>query len=192
MWWRETMNPRLLLSLSSPWAWPCDQHDSPTWSPCNPHMPVRGLDGWRGAGFACCPLLLSCLDARIITHAPSPLSFLPTQLHPLLSHTQSTMTTNISKKRKFIADGVFYAELNEVRAGRGLRRGEGGEGGGGGVDRAGGQQHAAAQEDAVSWAGGAGLATAALAGRPLEAACGGWRTGGRERRGWSGKGRTVA
>jgi hypothetical protein len=39
------------------------------------------------------------------------------------------MTTNISKKRKFIADGVFYAELNEVRAGRGLRRGaEGGEG----------------------------------------------------------------
>ncbi len=25
------------------------------------------------------------------------------------------MTTNISKKRKFIADGVFYAELNEVR-----------------------------------------------------------------------------
>ena len=43
------------------------------------------------------------------------------------------MTTNISKKRKFIADGVFYAELNEVRAGRGLRRGEGGEGGRGGV-----------------------------------------------------------
>lgn len=26
------------------------------------------------------------------------------------------MTTNISKKRKFVADGVFYAELNEVRA----------------------------------------------------------------------------
>ena len=26
------------------------------------------------------------------------------------------MTTNISKKRKFIADGVFYAELNEVCA----------------------------------------------------------------------------
>jgi hypothetical protein len=25
------------------------------------------------------------------------------------------MTTNISKKRKFVADGVFYAELNEVR-----------------------------------------------------------------------------
>lgn len=24
-------------------------------------------------------------------------------------------TTNISKKRKFVADGVFYAELNEVR-----------------------------------------------------------------------------
>lgn len=24
------------------------------------------------------------------------------------------MTTNISKKRKFVADGVFYAELNEV------------------------------------------------------------------------------
>lgn len=24
------------------------------------------------------------------------------------------MSTNISKKRKFVADGVFYAELNEV------------------------------------------------------------------------------
>ena len=23
--------------------------------------------------------------------------------------------TNISKKRKFVADGVFYSELNEVR-----------------------------------------------------------------------------
>jgi len=25
------------------------------------------------------------------------------------------MAANISKKRKFVADGVFYAELNEVR-----------------------------------------------------------------------------
>jgi hypothetical protein len=25
------------------------------------------------------------------------------------------MSTNITKKRKFVADGVFYAELNEVR-----------------------------------------------------------------------------
>lgn len=24
------------------------------------------------------------------------------------------MATNMSKKRKFVADGVFYAELNEV------------------------------------------------------------------------------
>lgn len=24
------------------------------------------------------------------------------------------MATNLSKKRKFVADGVFYAELNEV------------------------------------------------------------------------------
>lgn len=24
-------------------------------------------------------------------------------------------STNISKKRKFVADGVFYSELNEVR-----------------------------------------------------------------------------
>ena len=24
------------------------------------------------------------------------------------------MATNVSKKRKFVADGVFYAELNEV------------------------------------------------------------------------------
>ena len=103
------------------------------------------------------------------------------------------MTTNISKKRKFIADGVFYAELNEVRAGRGLSRGEGGEGErGGGVDRAGGQQHAAAKEDSSPWLRGAGLTTAKVAGRPVEAACGGGRTEGRERRGWSRKGRTVA
>lgn len=27
------------------------------------------------------------------------------------------MATNMSKKRKFVADGVFYAELNEVRTG---------------------------------------------------------------------------
>lgn len=26
------------------------------------------------------------------------------------------MATNMSKKRKFVADGVFYAELNEVSA----------------------------------------------------------------------------
>ena len=25
------------------------------------------------------------------------------------------MATNISKKRKFVADGVFYSEINEVR-----------------------------------------------------------------------------
>jgi len=37
------------------------------------------------------------------------------------------MTTNISKKRKFIADGVFYAELNEVSAGKCARRGKEGE-----------------------------------------------------------------
>ncbi|RLN56755.1 hypothetical protein BBJ28_00024919, partial [Nothophytophthora sp. Chile5] len=27
---------------------------------------------------------------------------------------QEVMATNISKKRKFVADGVFYAELNEL------------------------------------------------------------------------------
>lgn len=26
----------------------------------------------------------------------------------------TAMATNMSKKRKFVADGVFYAELNEV------------------------------------------------------------------------------
>ncbi|WP_248792623.1 KH domain-containing protein, partial [Escherichia coli] len=33
-----------------------------------------------------------------------------------LSHSQplKIMTTQMSKKRKFVADGVFYAELNEV------------------------------------------------------------------------------
>merc|ERR1712216_36075 len=30
------------------------------------------------------------------------------------NHSQSKMTTQISKKRKFVADGVFYAELNEL------------------------------------------------------------------------------
>merc|ERR1712216_313507 len=30
------------------------------------------------------------------------------------NHSQSKMTTQISKKRKFVADGVFYAELNEM------------------------------------------------------------------------------
>lgn len=31
-----------------------------------------------------------------------------------LAHTAVAMATNMSKKRKFVADGVFYAELNEV------------------------------------------------------------------------------
>ena len=30
-------------------------------------------------------------------------------------HTTTMSNTNISKKRKFVADGVFYSELNEVR-----------------------------------------------------------------------------
>lgn len=114
--------------------------------------------------------LLTTSFAFVFSHASSsliaPFFPLPTHTNP----TQSTMTTNISKKRKFIADGVFYAELNEVRAREGLasRRGKGGErdGGEGGVDRAGGQQHTAAQ-------GWAGPATAPLARRPVEAACGG-------------------
>lgn len=76
--------------------------------------------GWVEGRWLC---LLSTLSS-CLSHASSSLScpplFLPSL--PLLSPTQSTMTTNISKKRKFIADGVFYAELNEVRAGRGLSR----------------------------------------------------------------------
>lgn len=36
--------------------------------------------------------------------------------NPTHAQARPTMTTNISKKRKFVADGVFYAELNEVRA----------------------------------------------------------------------------
>lgn len=35
--------------------------------------------------------------------------------HGRPNNTQRMATTNISKKRKFVADGVFYAELNEVR-----------------------------------------------------------------------------
>lgn len=35
-----------------------------------------------------------------------------------LPHTSANMATlNISKKRKFVADGVFYSELNEVSGG---------------------------------------------------------------------------
>ena len=29
-------------------------------------------------------------------------------------NTSHIMATNISKKRKFVADGVFYSEINEV------------------------------------------------------------------------------
>lgn len=35
---------------------------------------------------------------------------------PIPDPTHRMAATNISKKRKFVADGVFYAELNEVRA----------------------------------------------------------------------------
>lgn len=42
-----------------------------------------------------------CLTSQPALHPPPPPPF-------------DTMATNISKKRKFVADGVFYAELNEV------------------------------------------------------------------------------
>ena len=42
------------------------------------------------------------------------LSLIPTLL-AVAFHSTTMSNTNISKKRKFVADGVFYSELNEVR-----------------------------------------------------------------------------
>jgi len=79
VWWRGAMRPRLLLSLFEPVAWPCDQHGQPY---VVTMQASQGVDGWRGAGFACCPLLSSCLSHASSSHSCPPL-FLPSlSCHP--------------------------------------------------------------------------------------------------------------
>jgi len=128
VWWRGDEAEASSFSSS-----PCGHglvtsKDSPTPHHAASHICLRTA-GVEDAGLACRLPLLPCLSDASSSLIALPFFPSPTPIPPFLSPTQSIMTTNISKKRKFIADGVFYAELNEVRAGRGLRRGaEGGEG----------------------------------------------------------------